>query len=63
MKSFLNRKGIEKLSYLIAIPSVLAYGSYAIYKKNFLEFEVRGQQIRKVEDKFLPNNRENMVKL
>ena len=56
-------RGFEKLSYLIVIPSVLAYGGFAIYKKNFLESEVRGRKIKMVEEKFLPANRTNLVKL
>lgn len=63
MKAFLNYKGIEKLCYLIAIPSVLAYGGFAIYKKNFLDSERRGQQIKRVENKYLPDNRGNLIKL
>jgi hypothetical protein len=42
-------KGLEKLTYLVLVPSVLAYGGFAIYKKNFLESEVRGQHIKMVE--------------
>jgi hypothetical protein len=42
MKAFLNYKGIEKLFYLVAIPSILTYGGFAIYKKNFLDLERRG---------------------
>ena len=63
MKAFLNYKGIEKLCYLVAIPSILTYGGFAIYKKNFLDLERRGAQIKKVEEKYLPGNRENLIKL
>lgn len=63
MKGFLSFKGIEKLSYLVMIPSILGYGGYAIYKKNFMEYEKRGMYIKKVEDKYLPDNRHNMIKL
>lgn len=59
----MNYRGAEKLFYLVAIPSILTYGGYAIYKKNFLEFETRGLHVRKVEEKYLPDNRGNMVKL
>lgn len=63
MKSFMNYRGAEKLFYLVAIPSILTYGGYAIYKKNFLEFETRGLHVKKVEEKYLPDNRTNMVKM
>lgn len=63
MKAFLNFSGIEKLCYIVAIPSVLAYGGFAIYKKNFLDLERRGEQIKAVEDKYLPRHRGNLVKL
>lgn len=63
MKGFFSFRGAEKLLYIVMVPSVLFYGGYAVYKKNFLEFEKRGQYIKKVEDKFIPNNRNNMVKL
>jgi len=42
MKAFLNFRGIEKLCYLVAIPSIITYGGFAIYKKNFLDLEKRG---------------------
>jgi hypothetical protein len=63
MKPFLTLKGIEKLAYLVVVPSVLAYGGYAIYKKNFLESELRGKHIKTVQEKYLPTNSDNLVKL
>lgn len=63
MKAFWSFKNAEKLLYIVMVPSVLGYGAYAIYKKNFLEFEQRGQHIKKVEEKFLPENRATMIKL
>ena len=63
MKSFMSLRGIEKLCYLVAIPSILCYGGFAIYKKNFFEYEKRGLYIKKVEEKFLPLNKTNMIKL
>lgn len=63
MKSFMTLKGLEKLTYLVLVPSVLAYGAFAIYKKNFLESEVRGQHIKMVEEKYIPENRANLIKL
>jgi|688.fasta_scaffold227236_2 hypothetical protein len=49
-------KHIEKLVYLVTIPSIIAYGTFAIYKKNFLEFDKRGQHIKKIEDKYIPSH-------
>ena len=62
MKMF-SLKHIEKLVYLVTIPSIMAFGAFAIYKKNFLEFDKRGQHIKKIEDKYIPTHNSNMIKL
>lgn len=55
MKMF-SLKHIEKLVYLVTIPSIMAFGAFAIYKKNFLEFDKRGQHIKKIEEKYIPSH-------
>ncbi len=41
----------------------MAIGAYAIYNKNVLQADERAERLRKVEEKFLAANPENMIKL
>ena len=50
-KSLFNIRSLEKLSYVIVIPSVFGYLSYKMYKQNVLEVEERALALKKVEDK------------
>lgn len=54
---------LEKLAYVIGIPSGMAFGGWTIYRKNVLEAEERAERLRKVEEKFCSANPENMIKL
>lgn len=49
--------------YLLGLPSIMMMGGYAIYNKNVLQAEERAEKLRKIEEKFLAANPENMIKL
>ena len=51
------------MAYLFGIPFVMMLGGYAIYNKNVLQADERAEKLRKVEEKFLAANPENMIKL
>ena len=56
-------KHIEKLTYLGMMSGLILGGGWTIYKKNVLLADERAEQIKKIENKFLSKNPENMVKL
>jgi len=39
--SFYSFRGLEKLTYIMGMPALAAYGGYTVYKKNVLEAESR----------------------
>ena len=53
----------EKLAYLFGVPVLMAAGGFTIYKKNIMEADERAERLRKVEEKFLSENPDNMIKL
>ena len=56
-------RSLEKMIYLLGLPSIMLMGGYAIYNKNVLQAEERAERLRKIEEKFLTANPENMIKL
>lgn len=62
-KSFLTPRGLEKLSYLIGIPSLMLYGGYLVYKKNMSEAEERAIRTEQIEAKYLDQHSGNLIKL
>lgn len=56
-------RAFEKMAYLFGIPVVAMLGGYAIYNKNVLQADERAEKLRRVEEKYLAANPENMIKL
>ena len=56
-------RALEKMAYLFGVPFVMMLGGYTIYNKNVLQADERAERLRKVEEKFLSANPENMIKL
>ena len=56
-------RAFEKMAYLLGIPVVAMLGGYAIYNKNVLQADERAEKLRRVEEKYLAANPENMIKL
>lgn len=56
-------RAFEKMAYLAGIPIAMVIGGFTIYRKNVLQADERAEKLRKVEDKFLAANPENMIKL
>ena len=54
---------LEKMAYLIGIPSVMAVGAYSVYNKNVLQADARAQKLSEVEERYLAKYPENMIKL
>ena len=58
-----NLKGIERVSYMVGIPALFAFGAFQIYRKNAYEAETRAAKVKKMEAKFVSKHPDNMVKL
>jgi hypothetical protein len=54
--AWFSLRGIEKLTYLIGIPSAAMYGGWRIYQKEVIELEQREKRIKSIEDKYLDKN-------
>ena len=54
---------LEKMAYLIGIPSVMAAGAYSVYNKNVLQADERARKLIEVEERYLAKYPENMIKL
>ena len=55
-------KNLEKLGYLVGVPSLLAYSGYTLYHKAKSSDKERSDQILKMEAKYL-NDPSKVVKL
>lgn len=53
----------EKKLYVLGIPALLGVGLFTIYNKQVLQAEHRAARIKEVEERFLSENPENMIKL
>ena len=53
---------MEKLTYLVGVPSAALYGGWCIYKKEVIDSGKREEQVKKIENKFI-NKHDNLIKL
>lgn len=56
-------RAFEKMVYLLGLPCIMMLGGYTIYNKNVLQADERAEKLKKIEEKYLAANPENMVKL
>lgn len=49
--------------YLVGVPLLVLWGSYWIYLKNASELDDKAARVKKIEENYLSQHPENMVKL
>ena len=60
---FNSPRGIEKIAYLASLPTFIGWASYKIYMAKVIEQNKKIEKLTKIEEKFLENHADSLVKL
>ena len=60
---YFSLRTVEKLSYIVGVPSLLGFSGYKLYQQSVAEEKDKQEKLKEIEDKYLKQNNKNLVKL